>query len=241
VDDFNFFDEYQKYSEEMINEVGKPVVDFFSMSVNSGMYYTAKTHGLLGFDVGVRTMTVIIPDGESAIMDSVNINYFSMPVIQATLGLPMNIDVTVRGLGIPFQDKTVSLYGGGIKKNFNSLIPVPQFPSIAVGAAFHQFKAGDIITSSHLSFTGLASKTFLIITPYVGYSYDINSMKFDYTYIYEESGFEVQVPISEKIKSNSSRVTLGLTVSPIPFVKVFGEYNIGKFSEFSAGLAISIR
>ncbi|MBU1882181.1 hypothetical protein KKA08_09095, partial [bacterium] len=209
-----------------------------SAGVNSGMYYTAKTHSTLGFDIGIRTMMVFIPDGESAILDSADVSLFPVPVIQASVGLLMDIDLTVRGFAIKFDDETISLYGAGLKKNLKPFIPVPQFPSLSAALSYHQFKAGDILKSSHFSMSVLASKSFIFVTPYIGVAYDINSMTFEYDY--EAEGLD-PIPIEQTIKANSARLTLGLTISPFPFVKIFGDYNIGTFNEVTAGLAVSIR
>lgn len=235
----NFYDEIKKYAEDEIDAAATPIVEAFGIGVTGGLYHTAKTHGTLGFDVGVRTMMVFIPEGKSEILDSSDVSLFPVPVIQASVGLPMDFEIMARGFGIKFEDETISLFGAGIKKGFGSYIPAPGFPDISAMVAYHRFKAGDILTSRHVSFDVMASKSFVIISPYVGFGYDITSMSLKYTYIEPET--DIEVPIDQTIKANTGRFTVGLKLSPIPFVNIFADYNFGKFSQATAGLAVSFR
>lgn len=235
----NFYDEFKNYAEDEIQDTGKPIVEAFGMGVNGGLFHTAKTHHTLGFDVGMRAMMVIIPEGKSDILDSADVSFFPVPVMQASVGLPFHAEVMLRGFSVKFEDETISLFGAGVKKNFKHLIPVPGFPDVSAVVAYHRFKAGDVITSNHWSFDVIASKGFVIVTPYVGVGVDANSMTFSYTY--DDPTLPEEVPIESTIKASSARLTLGINLSPIPFVKLFADYNIGKFSEVTAGLAVSFR
>ncbi len=187
-DDDNFYDEIKKYAESELEDVAKPLVEAFGTGVCGGLYHTGKTHGTLGFDVGVRSMMVFIPEGKSEILDSSDVSFFPVPVIQASVGLPM--------------------------------------------------AAGDVLHSRHLSFDVMVSKSFLVISPYGGFGYDIHSMNFEYTYIDPD---ENELSIDKTIKANTTRLTLGLKLTPLPFVNIFADYNISKFSELTVGLAISLR
>ncbi len=238
----NFYDEFKQYAEDEIQEVGKPIVQAFGMAVGGGLYHTAKTHGVMGFDLGVRTMIVLIPEGKSAIMDSADISFFPVPVVQASVGLPMDFEVMLRGFSVTFEDENISLFGAGLKKNFKPMLPVPGLPQLSAMIAFHKFKAGDVIDSQHWSFDLMASKGFVFITPYIGVGVDVTRMTFAYTYVYDDPTLGHQeVPVESTVKASSGRLTLGFNLSPLPFVKLFADYNIGKYSQVTAGLAVSIR
>lgn len=231
--------EFESYAKEKLDEVATPLVEAFGTGVCGGLYHTAKTHNLLGFDVGVRAMMVIIPEGESEIFDASDVSLFPVPVIQASLGLPMDFEVMVRGLSIPFEDESITLFGAGLKKNFKSLIPIPGFPDLSAMIAYHKFEASDVLNSTHLSFDFMVSKKFLIITPYGGIGFDRTKMEFDYTYG-EDDPIIPDTPIHHEISASTARFTVGLNLTPIPFVNVFADYNVGKFSEITAGVAIGI-
>ena len=234
-DEGGFYGEFQNYAEDQIEEVVTPVVEAFGIAVGGGLYHTAATHGVLGFDVGFRAMMVLVPEGESDLLDSADVTFFPVPVIQASVGLPADFELMVRGFSVKFEDETISLFGVGIKKNFTPNIPVPGLPDISAMIDYHIFKASDVLTSTHLSFDLMVSKKFMIITPYAGFGYDKTSMDIEYTYV--ETGTEVSV----NVDASTARFTVGLNLSPFPFVNIFGDYNIGKFSEITAGVAISFR
>lgn len=236
----NFYEEFKKYSEDQLEDAAKAVVESFGIGVTGGLYHTARTHGTLGFDLSGRMMSVLIPEGESDVLDSADITAFTVPVLQASLGLPVGLEVMARGSAIKFKGETVSLIGVGVKKNLNSFIPVPGFPRLSAMVAYHRFKAGDVVTSRHFSMAALVSKKFVIIQPYGGLGWDYTSMNFEYSYDLSTLPSD-EVLVDETIKANTVRLTLGLSVTPIPFVNVFADYNISKYSEVTAGLAISLR
>ena len=234
----NFYEEFKKYDKDQLEDAANAVVESFGIGVTGGLYHTARTHGTLGFDLGGRAMFVIVPEGESDVLDSADVTAFTVPVLQASLGLPVGLEVMVRGSAVKFKGETVSLIGAGVKKNLDSYIPVPAFPSVSAMVAYHQFKAGDVITSRHFSIAAMVSKKFVIIQPYGGLGWDYTSMNFEYSY---QPPIGDEVLVDETIKVNTVRLTMGLSVTPLPFVNVFADYNISKYSEVTAGLAVSLR
>ncbi len=234
-----FYGEFKEYAEDQIEEVATPIVEAYGTAVGGGLYHTAATHGVLGFDVGFRAMMVLVPEGESDILDSADVTFFPVLAIQASVGLPMDFEVMVRGFSGKFEDETISLFGAGIKKNFTPNIPVPGLPDISAMIAYHSFKASDVLTSSHISFDLMVSKKFMIITPYAGFGYDKTSMDIEYEYVVPNTLQKLDV--SQTIDVSTTRFTVGLNISPFPFVQIFSDYNIGKFSEITAGMAISFR
>jgi len=243
-DSGNLYDEFQNYAESELDRVATPIVEAFGTAVGGGLYNTAGTHGTLGFDLGIRAMMVMIPEGKSAILDSAELKFFPVPVAQASVGLPMGFEVMARGFSVDLEDGTISLFGGGIKKSFSEYIPVPGFPDVSAMIAYHSFKAGDVLSSSTLSFDVLVSKKFLVITPYGGFGFDKTSMKIEYTYIFDDPGpppIHTEVPLEHTIDVSTGRFTVGLNITPIPFIKIFADYNFGKFSQATAGLSVNFR
>jgi len=128
--DNNLFDQIKETAEAEAEDMLSPVVQAFGIGVTGGLSNTAKTHGVLGFDVGIRTMMVTVSDGEG-VLDSADVSMLPVPVAQASVGLPMDFEVMVRGFSITVEDETISLFGIGVKKNFKHLIPVPAFPDVS--------------------------------------------------------------------------------------------------------------
>jgi hypothetical protein len=235
--DGNLFDQFRKCAIDQVDEIATPVVQATGVGIGGGLYNTASTHGMLGFDIGIRTMMVFVPEG-SGILDSADVKFFPVPVAQVSVGFPMNFEVMLRGFSITYKDKTVSLFGGGVKKSFSEYIPIPTFPDLSAIIAYHTFKAGGILSSTTLSFDVIVSKKFLIISPYGGFGYDRTSMDFTYTF---SPDTPLEYEVEHNIKASTARLTLGLNITPVPFVKIFADYNLSKFSQVTAGLAFSFR
>ncbi len=277
----NPFQEFvDQNQEEIASGYADPFVQAFGTGVTGGLFRTADTHSTLGFDIGLRAMLVIIPEGKSTVLDSADVSLFPVPVVQAAVGLPLGFEATLRGFGAKYEDASVSLFGIGLKKKVSSYIPIPMFPDVSAMVTYHKFKAtyttfelssqdftgsgtsynviseidaSDIINSSHWSFDLVASKKFSLlifsVQPYVGFGIDKSAMTFKWTTTITETdppnvpgvAYNTPMPVEETFSVTTTRLTLGLDISPFPFVHVFGDYNISKFPQATAGLAISIR
>ena len=107
--------------------------------------------------------------------------------------------------------------------------------------------------ASHWSFDLIVSKKLSLLVmslqPYVGIGFDRSSMDYEWSILsttpvdISQAPYNVALPmtISGTSTVNSTRFTVGLDISPVPFVHIFGDYNIGKFPQATAGLAISFR
>jgi len=58
----NYGDELKKLGEENAKGYIGPFATAFGTGVNTGLYHTAKVHGWLGFDIGVKISAVKVPD-----------------------------------------------------------------------------------------------------------------------------------------------------------------------------------
>ena len=135
-------------------------------------------------------------------------------------------------------------FGFGIQHNPKAWLKVP-IPIDFCASYFTQTMAlGDYVTANATAFGFNASKTlgfsFLSITPYAGYMYEMSNMEFKYTYeIGEVNGIPVD-PLDVKFDidgKNSSRITLGTTLR-LGVFNINADYNIAKYNSFTAGFAI---
>ncbi len=272
--DDNLFQELVVQQLTAISDsIAKPATEIFSAGATGGWFRSADAHGLLGFDIGIRAMFVRIPDGKSGVFDSAGVSYFPVGLLQGSLGLPMDFEVTLRGFNVNYKDAKIAFFGAGVKKNFNSMIPVPMFPDVAAFLAYEKFRgayttfdvnateffdlgydvnaevdAGDLINSSHFSMGVIVSKKLSLLVfslqPYIGLSFDHSKMKYKWTVNNTDPAvpnLTTPLEVSSEITANATRLTLGLDVSPFPFIHVFGDYSISKYNQFSAGLAFSFR
>ncbi|MBT3227823.1 MAG: hypothetical protein HOD43_08200 [Candidatus Marinimicrobia bacterium] len=113
----------------------------------------------------------------------------ALPLVmpQIALGLPMGIELTIRGFPeAELEDiGTFSMYGGGLRVNVDQFIPIPLFPvDITAGAFYSQMSIGDLIESSNMS-VGLQvgkSMNLLIfgVGVYVDAAYETSSLSIGY-------------------------------------------------------------
>jgi hypothetical protein len=113
----------------------------------------------------------------------------ALPLImpQIALGLPMGIELTVRGFPeAELEDiGTFSMYGGGIRVNVDQFIPIPLFPvDITAGAFYSQMSIGDLIESSNTSIGLQVGKSINLLIfgvgVYVDAAYEVSSLSIGY-------------------------------------------------------------
>ncbi|NQV40720.1 MAG: hypothetical protein HQ506_00055 [Candidatus Marinimicrobia bacterium] len=113
----------------------------------------------------------------------------ALPLVmpQISLGLPMGIELTLRGMpDIEDEDiGTISMYGGGVRVNIDQFIPIPLFPvDITAGAFFSQLSIGDIVESSNTSIGLQVGKSLNLLIfgvgVYVDAAYEMSSLSIGY-------------------------------------------------------------
>lgn len=226
---------------------------FFGPADSAGTLVTNQTHLVGLFEDHLRTeMTdvltaqgvnaALIPglvdqaiananlDSEVAAMDldlplPPGIGLPALPLVmpQIALGLPMGIELTVRGFPeAEIEDiGTFSMYGGGLRVNVDQFIPIPLFPvDITAGAFYSQMAIGDLIESSNTS-VGLQvgkSMNLLIfgVGVYVDAAYEMSSLSIGYD-VDPELGIENDRIEFEMDTDPGLRLGAGLHLKLIPF------------------------
>ncbi|WP_372744514.1 DUF6588 family protein [Lutibacter sp.] len=195
-------------------------------------------------------------------------NAVPSPMVQASIGLLPNTDVSVRYLPeINSDDISGNLIGFGVKHNLMKYFgPLDKLPlNIAVLGGFTKMNATyNVQNSSGLegsnqeavfeldvyTVQAIASLDFPVITIYGGFGYDkgSSSLKLNGTYELEytiESSNNtvtesVTDPINMDFDSTGMRATLGARLN-LGFFKIFGDYSIKEYNTATAGIAFSFR
>ncbi|MCF7808248.1 MAG: hypothetical protein K9M49_02515 [Candidatus Marinimicrobia bacterium] len=113
----------------------------------------------------------------------------ALPLVmpQLALGLPMGIELTLRGF--PEQEipdiGMFSMFGAGARINVDQFIPIPLFPvDITAGAFYSQMSIGDIVESSNMSMGLQVGKSLNLLIFGVGLyadaSYETSSLSIAY-------------------------------------------------------------
>ncbi len=127
----------------------------------------AETLGLPGFDIGLAISGTEL---KSAVLLSKAAGNASVPTVlpvptlRATLGLPLNLDVSAMYAAIP--DVKMNLVGGDLRWAVFAGSTV--FPAVAVRGAMTKLQGVDQLKVDTTSVDVSISKGFLMLTPYAG-------------------------------------------------------------------------
>jgi len=135
-------------------------------------------------------------------------------------------------------------FGFGIQHNPKAWLKLPLPIDICASYFTQSMNLGDYVTANATAFGFNASKTlgfsFLSITPYAGYMYEMSNMEFKYSYeIGQVNGVDVE-PLDIKFDidgKNSSRITLGATLR-LGVFNINADYNIAEYKSLTAGFAV---
>jgi len=234
--------------ENLDTAVG-PLLDLFGFYTGGGLYHSAKVHGLGGFDVGVRVLTMMITEDQkpdlpypstSSVNGGVfkNMDLIALPVLQVSVGLPGSLEATGRFFTYPIgegeDEGNITLIGLGVKYG---LIQNMLLPRVAVIATYHYLNVPeefDFGSVNSISAALIASKGFPFIDFYGGLGVDFNKLEVDL----EIPGLG---PIVKRYEKTNFRGNLGIKIKPIPFVFIHADYNFGGIQGFNAGLGINFR
>ncbi len=138
-------------------------------------------------------------------------------------------------------------FGFGLQHNIGQWIPVPIPVDLSLGFFTQSMTVGPKDTSifdvSATTFGLYASKTFGAIvtaTPYVGLAFESSSIDIKYNYVVDAPGGQkLSLPVSFSLKGeNSFRMIIGAAFK-LAVLNINVDYNISKYSSFSAGLGFT--
>ena len=172
-----------------------------------------------------------------------NIPFVPMAVPQLSVGLPMDIEITVRGTPSLESDNfgKLTYFGFGGKIGLNQFIPIPNIalPRIAVGYYSTNLAGGDIMKMKNSIATLQVSKSIPFLTVYGGFGLENSSLDVDYTYT--DALTNIQTPITFNLDGdNRFRTTVGGRLK-LAMLTINADYNIGEFNTYNIGLGLTLR
>ena len=242
----------------------QPFATALGTAVNTGLYHTAKIHGLPGFDIGIRAIFIPIPDEAETYFakltdkDSVEVNTVFGPeeslsgfpaglnisgipfgVLHFSFGLPMGTELNLRYLpSFETNDDIpkIELLGFGVSHSLNQYfpLPIPLLPQLSVGFMYQTFKVGDLIESTHQAFNIRLSKSVPLLTVHVGAQFESSDM--DITFKAGGLGEDITVNLDGE---NDIRYTGGFRLTLFPFIGINADYSVVEYSAINVGLNFS--
>ncbi len=176
-----------------------------------------------------------------------------MPLLmpQASLGLPMGIELTIRGIpdfDLPEDMGTFNLIGGGLRLNIDQFIPIPLFPvDITAGAFYQEMNIGDIVSSTNTSVNLQVGKSlsllFFGLGIYGDIAYDASTLNIGY-----DADFTPDDPTDELTRIEFDLETdpglrfgggLHITTVPLTYISLgFSQTPTNQVYTLSAGLTL---
>lgn len=258
----------QQHIESIIGDNVKnymqPFATALGTAVNTGLYHTAKIHGLPGFDIGIRAIFIPIPDDAEKYnakltdTDSVEVSTVFGPdsslsgfppgldigvvpfaVFHFSVGLPLGTEINLRYLpAIETNDDIpkIELLGYGLSHSLDQYfpVPIPLLPQLSAGFMYQKFKVEDLIESTHLAYNIRLSKSVPMLTVYVGAQFETSDM--DIKFKLGGLGEEKTVSLDGE---NDIRFTGGFRFTIFPFVGINADFSTGKYSAINIGLNFS--
>ncbi len=166
-------------------------------------------------------------------------DFFPMVIPQISLGLPLDIELSLRGGLNQNIDELgeISLLGYGGKIGLNQFIPfdIGILPRLSAGYYQTDLSIGDLVDMKN-TYAGIqASKRLLFLTLYGGYGIESSTM--DVSYVNEETNTDVNFSVDGK---NETRITAGLRLK-LFFLSLNADYNVGEYDSYNLGLSFTFR
>ncbi|MCK9560840.1 MAG: hypothetical protein M0R44_10385 [Candidatus Marinimicrobia bacterium] len=166
---------------------------------------------------------------------------FPFPILQASIGLPMGIEPSIRIIpkfeipgDIGEAIGEISAFGAGVKLDIDRWIPVPLFPvDLAAQFYFQKMNIGEYLSANSTAMNLMVSKKLLFLTPYLG----IGKESSKFTASYKKDGDKIEFDIDGK---NSMRFTAGLNIK-IMVLQLNAEYSIGEYNAAGLGVGFALR
>lgn len=230
-----------------------PLLDFFGFYTGGSLYHSAKTHGLGGFDVGVRVITMMVAEDQKPDLPFPQYSGFEpaqggifrevelmpLPLLQVSVGLPGNLEAMGRFFTYPIgegeDEGNITLIGLGVKYG---LIQNVLLPRVAVVASYHYLnvpKEFDFGSANDISAALVVSKGFAIVDVYGGLGYDYTTLSIDLDFP-DPIG-----PVKKEYNRGNFRGNVGFKLKPIPLLFIHADYNFGGVQGFNVGLGLSFR
>lgn len=237
-----------KTPEENLEENVSPLLGLFGHYTGSNLFNTGKTHGMLGFDIGVKAMILFVgdnvktswPAGQGGVQGGPlgENTTIALPMLHAGIGLFPNLEVIGRVFSYNMAETAIgdggniTLLGAGVKYGIMQTLLLPK---VSIIAAYHKlvvpedFDFRDVQT---ISLDLVISKGIpMLATFYGGVGLDRSSISVDVQ----------QISSSFDFTESMFRGVVGVKVDFIPLVYLSADYNFGAHQGVNLGLGLSLR
>ena len=218
------FSDFKKYASDAYI---KPFAADLGGLIGANDFRSGRTLGFPGFEAGLAAAVQAKPSPENRILKLAKVDAFGVAMAHGGAALPLiGADVMVRATGY----SGFSIIGGGLRKDVLKSGTLTKFiPDVSV-AAYYDVINYDYFKGSHMSLDASASFDIPVIKPFVGVGLDRTKLEIkNVSPLLNGASGTISKP----------RYTLGVRLSPMPLLYVYGAYNIlhGQ-TAYSAGAGV---
>ena len=210
-------DPFEDFKAE-IQQQGRALLKPFAMDlgglVGANDFNSGRSLGFPGFEAGLAATAQAKPSPENRLLRDAGVDAFGVAMVHGGVALPViGADVMARATGY----SGFSIIGGGLRKSVLKSGTLTKFiPDVSVSAWYDVINY-DYFKGSHLSLDASASFDIPVIKPYVGVGIDRTTLEIKNV---DATLNGVDATISKP------RYTVGVRLSPLPLLYVYGAYNI---------------
>lgn len=222
----------------------QPLADASALLATSGTFTTGKSHGIAGFDVGLRLPLVMLTSGDQLGIlaeDVTPVSALGVPMLCANKGLIKGFQVGARLMKLQLSEDVgdLTLYGGSVRWEANEIFHIPfVMPRVALQANYSRLQVGESLTTDGLSMDLIVSKKVAIIEGYAGYTTGTLDSVFEWEFVPVEG--QPGTTLTEELEAKASRLSLGVNLTPLPALRVNAEYGMGDYNSLTFGLILSV-
>lgn len=223
----------------------QPLADAATITAGSGLFHNGRSKGLVGLDVGVKLVMLPFSTGdtpEGSILDDQvgsDVSAIGLPMLTASKGLIKGLQVSARitQLELSKEVGSLGLLGASLRYELSEVLPLSLLmPRIALQADWTRLSLGDALETTVTSFDLVASKSFVILEPYVGLS--LLTGKTDLSYTAGTGALTEEVSL--ELDTDATKLVAGVNVTPFPMLKVNAEYSLSDYHTMTVGLLFNL-
>lgn len=209
-------DPFEDFKAQLVAK-GEGLLKPFAMDlgglIGANDFNSGRSLGFPGFEAGIAAAVQAKPSAENRALRDAGVDAFGVAMVHGGVALPaIGADVMLRATGY----SGFSVIGGGVRKSLIKSGTVTKFiPDVSV-ALYYDVIDYDYFKGSHMSLDASASFDIPVIKPYVGVGLD--RTKLEIQNVPGLSGTDASI--------SKPRYTVGVRLSPLPLLYVYGAYNI---------------
>lgn len=202
------------FKNNLTKDAMEPFAADFGGLIGMSDFHTGTAVGFPGFDVGLSVAGQFTPSKGNTILETASVKTFALPMIQATIGLPLDLEATVRGIG--YSGNT--LIGGGLRYGLMKHTVAKFLPDVMVGVFYDKFK-NDALDLNHFSASVSASFNIPVVKPFIGIGLDSTKLTAQVP-----SSWGSPVAVGDSVSVTKPRLNVGVNITPFPLTYIYGGY-----------------